>query len=47
MAKDVTTTSVQRKVWGPDDTYYVVEVQIDSEKFKNGEKVKVTIESED
>lgn len=38
-------THVQERVWGPGDTYYIAEVQIDELKFKPGEKVIITVES--
>lgn len=34
---------MKEKIWGPDDTYNVVEVQVFN--FEKGDKVKVTIES--
>ena len=39
-----TTTHVQKRTWDRDDTYLVIEVQVDSSEFKNGDEVKVTIE---
>lgn len=44
MVKEIKEGMVQEKVWGPDDTYLTVEVQVDSMNFKDGEKVRVTIE---
>ena len=39
------TGTVKEKIWGPDDTYLVVEVQVFEETgFKKGDTVKVTIE---
>jgi len=35
---------VSKKVWGPDDEYLTVEVQVDSSIFKSMENVKVTVE---
>ena len=34
---------VVEKVWGPDDTYLTVEVQVDSSQFKRGDKVEVMV----
>ena len=42
--KQVIEGTVQEKVWGPDDTYLTVEVQVDSGTFHEGESVKVTVE---
>jgi ParB/RepB/Spo0J family partition protein len=43
----VTTGTVKEKSWGPDDTYYTVEVQVSStDGFNSGDRVKVTIEKE-
>jgi len=44
VVKEIKEGIVQMKVWGPDDTYLTVEVQVDSSHFKDGERVKVTIE---
>jgi hypothetical protein len=44
VVKEIKEGIVQEKVWGPNDTYLTVEVQVDSSRFKDGEKVKVTIE---
>ncbi len=42
-----TTAIVQEKIWGPDDTYLIVEVQVSrSDGFKKDDNVKVTIEKE-
>lgn len=40
--KEVIETHVQRKVWGPDDEYKTVTVQVD--KFRPGDKVRVIVE---
>ena len=38
-------TTVKEKVWGPDDTYLVAEVQVGThEGFNKGDRVKVTVE---
>ena len=39
-----TTTHVQKRIWDRDDTYLVIEVQVDELEFKKGDEVKVTIE---
>ena len=41
---EVITGHVKNNVWGPDDEYLTVEVQVDGSKFKKGDAVKVTIE---
>lgn len=38
------TGRVNEKVWGPDDSYLTVEVQVDSSIFKSNQTVKVTVE---
>ena len=42
--KHETTGYVYKKCWDHDDYYSTVEVQVDSSMFKNGQKVKVTVE---
>ena len=42
MIKETMNSYVERKVWGPDDDYMTVTVQVD--KFRPGDKVKVTVE---
>lgn len=37
------TGRVSKKVWGPEDTYLTVEVQVDESIFKSMETVKVTV----
>ena len=39
-----TTTHVQKRIWDRDDTYLVIEVQVDELEFKKGDEVKVTID---
>ena len=41
--RKIVTVTIKEKVWGRDDYYHVIEVQVD-EKFKKGENVRVTIE---
>ena len=45
MSTQTNTSYVKNNVWGPGDEYLTVEVQVDSSKFKRGDRVKVTIES--
>ena len=40
--KETIETYVKNNVWGIDDEYLTVEVQVD--KFRRGDKVKVTVE---
>lgn len=40
--KESTISYVKNNVWGIDDEYLTVEVQVS--KFKRGDKVKVTVE---
>ncbi len=43
--KKVIKARVAEKVWGPGDTYNVVQVQVfESDGFKDGDEVKVTVE---
>jgi len=35
---------VSKKIWGPDDSYLTVEVQVDANIFKSMEDVMVTVE---
>ena len=42
--KEEHTAFVNRKVWGPDDTYLSVNCHVDESNFKPGNKVKVTVE---
>lgn len=42
--EQIITGHVNKKLWGPDDEYLTVEVQVDSSIFKSNEKVKVTVE---
>jgi len=35
---------VSKKIWGPDDSYLTVEVQVDSSIFHSMEDVMVTVE---
>ncbi|MCK4668162.1 hypothetical protein KAU33_15525 [Candidatus Dependentiae bacterium] len=37
------TGRVKNNVWGPNDEYLTVEVQVDSLKFKEGDAVEVTV----
>lgn len=39
------TARVQKKVWGPDDTYLTIEMQVPEDKFKQGEVVEVIVKS--
>ena len=43
--QQISTSYVKNNTWGIDDEYLTVDVQIDSSKFKRGDRVKVTIES--
>lgn len=40
--KETMNSYVRKNVWAPDDVYMTVTVQVD--KFKPGDKVKVTVE---
>lgn len=42
--QQIITGRVKNNIWGHDDEYLTVEVQVDSLKFKRGDSVKVTIE---
>lgn len=47
--KKVVRVTVRKKVWGPNDTFLVVEVAqqvFEFEGFKEGDQVKITIERE-
>lgn len=41
---EIITSYVKNNVWGPDDEYLTVTVQVDSLKFKKGDVVKVTVD---
>ena len=41
------TAFVNRKVWGPGDSYLTVGCQVDESNFNQGDKVKITIEKVD
>lgn len=45
MSTQTSKCYVQKKVWDLGDEYFILEVQVDSSKFKRGERVKVTVES--
>lgn len=46
MAKQVRLGYIEERHWGPDDDYLVVaEHQADEQRFKKGQKVKVTVET--
>ena len=42
--KQVINGYVKNLVYGIDDEYLTVEVQVSSSKFKRGDKVKITVE---
>ena len=42
--KEEHTTFVNKKIWGPGDTYLTVGCQVEESNFKPGGKVKLTIE---
>ena len=42
--QQIITSYVKNNVWGPDDEYLTVTVQVDSLKFKRGDLVKVTVD---
>ena len=42
--QQIITSYVKNNVWGPDDEYLTVTVQVDSSKFKRGDLVKVTVD---
>ena len=42
--KETINSHVQRNMWAPDDEYLTVSVQVDSFKFKQGDRVKVIVE---
>ena len=42
--QEIITGRVKNNIWGHDDEYLTVEVQVDSSKFKPGDDVKITIE---
>jgi hypothetical protein len=44
MSKQITEGVVEERVWDHDDTYLVVEVQVDEAAFRKGDKVKITIQ---
>ncbi len=44
MSKEVKETYIRSRQWDVDDSYLVVEVQVDSDVFKRNDKVTVTIE---
>lgn len=43
MVSQTTNSTVVEKIWDIDDTYLVVEVQVDDNKFKKGDNVQVII----
>lgn len=42
--KEVHTAFINRKVWGPEDSYLTVGCQVNESNFNVGDKVKITIE---
>lgn len=42
--KQIINGTVSKKIWGPEDSYLTVEVQVDPYIFKSMERVKVTVE---
>ena len=42
--QEVITSYVNKNVWSQDDEYLTVTVQVDSAKFKRGDRVKVTVD---
>ena len=42
--QQIITGRVSKKVWGSDDEYLTVEVQVDSSIFKAMENVRVTVD---
>jgi len=45
--KQVISGFVKNLVYGIDDEYLVVEVQVSSSKFKPGDKVRITVERQE
>lgn len=42
--KEEHTAFINRKVWGPEDSYLTVGCQVNESNFNPGDKVKITIE---